>query len=415
MSLAENDLHQISNEILIKNLLKELKEMQAQLIQRDNVTREKLAALTGTYDLNNYRKKRNADANSTTINEEAICYWNQCSNQLDILVPGTPGMAGSDGTPGIPGEIGPKGDKGFPGPRGYPGQRGDSTTIRGPKGQKGDRGKQGDDGITGMPGPRGSRGPKGHPGARGVIIIKAVYTRWGNNHCHHGAQLVYSGLIMLCIQKGRSGRTINGMNGLITNKRVFAMFVSLFNTGYAGGSAYNVEGGGVNYLCLPRDPQYSNTNPQTSSSRGRVYGSEYEIVSFPPFSGKDDGDVACAVCSVTGRSAVLMQPARSTCPHNWQREYHGFLMAAAHLYYRSEWVCVDRSATLTSSSSTSNSDGALFYPVETTVLPGLIVSMLMHVAAAAGYFHFLRTCHSASEEDPARIETSGHLTFTPSK
>ncbi|XP_071830072.1 uncharacterized protein [Apostichopus japonicus] len=326
MSLAENDLHQISNEILIKNLLKELKEMQAQLIQRDNVTREKLAALTGTYDLNNYRKKRNADANSTTINEEAICYWNQCSNQLDILVPGTPGMAGSDGTPGIPGEIGPKGDKGFPGPRGYPGQRGDSTTIRGPKGQKGDRGKQGDDGITGMPGPRGSRGPKGHPGARGVIIIKAVYTRWGNNHCHHGAQLVYSG--------------------------------------YAGGSAYNVEGGGVNYLCLPRDPQYSNTNPQTSSSRGRVYGSEYEIVSFPPFSGKDDGDVACAVCSVTGRSAVLMQPARSTCPHNWQREYHGFLMAAAHLYYRSEWVCVDRSATLTSSSSTSNSDGALFYPVE---------------------------------------------------
>ena len=74
------------------------------------------------------------------------------------------------------------------------------------KGERGDKGEKGEKGETGA---RGDAGPK----SGGV-----VYTRWGRKSCPTGAQLLYEGI--------------------------------------AGGGHYTHSGGGANYVCLPKVPQY---------------------------------------------------------------------------------------------------------------------------------------------------------------
>ena len=87
----------------------------------------------------------------------------------------------------------------------------------GVKGEKGDRGEKGEKGDTG---PKGSMGPK----SGGV-----VYIRWGRTTCPNtGAELLYKGI--------------------------------------AGGSHYSHSGGGANYLCLHKVPQYLSTAVPLSKS-----------------------------------------------------------------------------------------------------------------------------------------------------
>ena len=190
------------------------------------------------------------------------------------------------------------GRDGLPGPRGPPGQEGE-------KGEKGDKGE---------------RGPPG-PKAGGV-----TYTRWGKDNCTNAsdAQLVYSGITV--------------------------------------GEWYHYTGGGVNYLCLPEEPEYLSS--KSSGSTGYLYGTEYEV---PVMSSvKHQENAPCAVCYTSTKSVQIMIPAKTTCPNTWTTEYVGYLMTA---YYdhkaNKDFICVDKEADAIPGSA-ANTNGALLYHVRST-------------------------------------------------
>ena len=73
------------------------------------------------------------------------------------------------------------------------------------------------------------------------------------------------------------------------------------------------------------------------------YSAEYQIYDFPPYEGKYDYDVPCAVCNTINRGKVMMIPARMSCPSGWTIEYYGYLMSDDYdLPTSREFVCVDR-------------------------------------------------------------------------
>jgi len=86
--------------------------------------------------------------------------------------------------------------------------------------------------------------------------------------------------------------------------------------GQAGGNQYTQKGGGVNYLCLPSDPE--NGYPQ-SFDNGQVFGAEYEIYSSNKPAGMssilNNKEVPCAVCHRKQKSSVLMIPGKFLIKH----------------------------------------------------------------------------------------------------
>ena len=156
---------------------------------------------------------------------------------------------------------------------------------------------------------------------------QAVYTRWGKSSCPemNGTSLLYSGL--------------------------------------AAGSAFSIQGGGANHLCLPGDPEYSPDLTYKAGIDGdtTISGSEYEN----PAQGTDDHNIPCAVCLLSTRPTVVMIPGKATCPPAWTREYYGYLMAERDRvpHQRSTFECVDQEQESLPESS-SNRDAALFYHVE---------------------------------------------------
>ena len=182
---------------------------------------------------------------------------------------------------------------------------------------------RGRDGRDGRDGATGSQGPRGLQGTTGPRSAGITYTRWGKTTCPSvpGTELVYAGR--------------------------------------AGGSFYNQQGGGANYLCMPEDPEY--TLRFTTGVRGQsyVFGAEYQR-SIPSV---HDHNVPCAVCYASTRAAVMMIPAKTTCPQSWTREYYGYLMAGHHSHQRTTFECVDRDQDSIPGSA-ANTNGALFYHVE---------------------------------------------------
>jgi len=81
--------------------------------------------------------------------------------------------------------------------------------------------------------------------------------------------------------------------------------------GQVGGNSHTQNGGGVNYLCLPSDPE--NGYPQ-SFDNGQVFGAEYEIYSSNKPAGMSsilyNKEVPCAVCHRKQKSSVLMIPGK---------------------------------------------------------------------------------------------------------
>ncbi len=226
-------------------------------------------------------------------------------NQITITTRFVDLLMGRDGRDGTQGTAGEKGERGMPGPDGTAGE----------KGERGATGPQGEKGETGLTGPQG------------LSAGGAMYTRWGRKSCPSGREVVY--------------------------------------TGIAGGSAHTDTGGGANYLCLPKDPQYSKASlPQHSSY---LYGSEYQHT----LAGTHDHNVPCTVCYVATRATTLMIPAHTTCPTSWTKEYQGYLMAGHHTHPRSAvYECVDEGAESVDG-SVANTDGALFYHVVATCGKGL--------------------------------------------
>ena len=197
--------------------------------------------------------------------------------------------------------------------------------LRGRDGLPGRDGVQGPPGPPGKDGSTGQQGPPGPPSSGG-----AIYTRWGKSSCPEveGTGLVYSGI--------------------------------------TGGTFYNQEGGGANYLCMPKDPEYTLRNRGGVNNHARVYGSEYE----GPIHGTHDHNVPCAVCCVSARSKILMIPAKTGCPPNWTREYYGYIMTEYKTHKRTMFECVDKDQESLSGSH-ANTNGVLFHHVEADCNTGL--------------------------------------------
>ena len=191
--------------------------------------------------------------------------------------------------------------------------------MAGPPGRDGRDGKGGLQGVKGERGETGMTGPEGPPGPSNGGL---VYTSWGKSSCSNesGAQLVYQG--------------------------------------QAGKAEYN-HGGGGNYQCMPNDPEYSGYRTGVQG-HSHVHGSEYE---YPLKSSLHDYNVPCAVCHVLTRGAVIMIPAKLTCPTSWTKEYSGYLMSSYDVRKSATFECVDSSFEAIPGSG-ADTNGGVMYHVE---------------------------------------------------
>ena len=177
------------------------------------------------------------------------------------------------------------------------------------------------------------QGPVGPPGLRSG---GAIYTRWGKSTCPQaeGTQIVYSGI--------------------------------------TGGTFYSNSGGGANYLCMPKDPEYNPTlryRNNLGNDRTFIQGTEYQL----PLQGLNDHNVPCAVCHVSTRPTVLMIPAKASCPPTWTREYYGYLMSSSSQisdHKRTMFECVDADQESLHGTQ-ANTNGAVFFHVEAACNTGL--------------------------------------------
>ena len=125
-------------------------------------------------------------------------------------------------------------------------------------------------------------------------------------------------------------------------------------------------GGGVNYLCLPLDPEFPDNAQAGHQTGSLIYGVEYQShTSTRFFADVDDRDAPCAVCEVQGRSQVLMIPAKRTCPAGWTFEYEGLLASQHNTQNGADYVCVSNDPE-TTSGGLSNDPGGRLFVVEAT-------------------------------------------------
>lgn len=131
-----------------------------------------------------------------------------------------------------------------------------------------------------------------------------------------------------------------------------------------GSDHYSHPGGGVNYLCMTKNPKYKAYRSGFQNT-AFVYPSQYELPYLNPFPGNlNKYDPPCAVCHVQTRGAKMMIPATYECPTGWTREYQGYLMTAYHSHkHPSDYICVDEGAEAVPGTQTNNG-GALLYNVE---------------------------------------------------
>ena len=147
-----------------------------------------------------------------------------------------------------------------------------------------------------------------------------VYTRWGSTECPKTATLVYMGR--------------------------------------AAGAHYTHPGTAANYICLPHNPEYYDSG-KPATYAALVYGAEYETWDSP-LANLANHNVPCAVCYAE-RNAMIMTPAKITCPSQWTREYNGYLMAGYYAHASAKnFVCMDKHPESVRGSAAST-DGALFY------------------------------------------------------
>ncbi|XP_022110556.1 short-chain collagen C4-like isoform X2 [Acanthaster planci] len=141
---------------------------------------------------------------------------------------------------------------------------------------------------------------------------------------------------------------------------------NLVYAGYAASSYYAHKGGTSDFLCLPKNPQWA-SHKDGFNSRSYLYGTEYRVSSFDPFSHKNaqhlnNHAVPCAVCRLV-RKTKLLYPARLSCPPGWRVEYSGFLMAGHYTHGRTEALCVDKEPEAVVGSSAAKYE-ALLYVME---------------------------------------------------
>ena len=117
----------------------------------------------------------------------------------------------------------------------------------------------------------------------------------------------------------------------------------------------------MDFLCLPLNPQwltYNTGSTHVSWMRSVEYISEdYGIFSSTIHSKR----AVCARCFTQSRPAIMMIPARTTCPAGWTREYYGYLMASQENYaHPSNYICVYYSPSYYTYSSPNYGGGLTF-------------------------------------------------------
>lgn len=119
--------------------------------------------------------------------------------------------------------------------------------------------------------------------------------------------------------------------------------------GIAAGARFDVPGGGVNFQCLPPEPELYPYNLGTVSA-SNMTSVEYESQNYNIFDNHiDNKHAVCARCYTENRPTVFMIPAKKTCPAGWTKEYDGYLMASKHdESHPSTYECVDSSPEYTS-------------------------------------------------------------------
>ena len=126
------------------------------------------------------------------------------------------------------------------------------------------------------------------------------------------------------------------------------------------GKCHYTNGGGVNYLCMPLDPEFQDSAQGGHQHGAYVYGVEYEGNGQSPFHPIHDHDAPCAVCEVQGRALVLMIPAKRTCPSGWTLEYDGWLASQHSAQGASDFVCVSSGMETTTSGQPDHNGGLLY-------------------------------------------------------
>lgn len=158
------------------------------------------------------------------------------------------------------------------------------------------------------------------PGSRTGV----VFTRWGKRSCPSSSTEVYS------------GRSV--------------------------GPFYNAKGSGANPLCLVPIPLYFHHH-DGDESPAELYGAQYATNDFGLRSLQHIHyyTIACALCFLQDKSAVIMSPGQPHCPADYRLQYWGYLFAAHSGHHKSNWVCIDyQPDTL----EYYNFAHALWYPTE---------------------------------------------------
>ncbi|CAC5363173.1 unnamed protein product [Mytilus coruscus] len=117
-----------------------------------------------------------------------------------------------------------------------------------------------------------------------------TYVRWGKKGCPKGAEIVYSGQV--------------------------------------GGNDHTTKGGGVNYLCLPNDPE---NGQHQSFGNDQIFGGEYRISSSGKPSGWSESmrykEAPCTVGILYNKG--------------WNSEYDGYLTSDHYTHNNKDFACVD--------------------------------------------------------------------------
>ena len=164
----------------------------------------------------------------------------------------------------------------------------------------------------------------------------STYTRWGADKCPDKSRMLY--------------------DGFMTNGH------------------YNDKGGGANFQCLARGPEYNNKEGQGDAQGARLIIAEFWTGSLPKTTAYGKAkyhDAGCAVCEVPS-SAVLTIPGTQKCPSGYEVEYKGMIFAGrAADNHLQEHICVDDAPAIVLGSKNTYARGGIarFLPVEINAPP----------------------------------------------
>ena len=148
---------------------------------------------------------------------------------------------------------------------------------------------------------------------------------------------------------------------------------SLVYRGRTAGDHHGHGGGGVDYQCMRRDPNYISYNDGNQNG-GLLYRTEYQTSGYGAgyLTSDNNYEVPCAVCYRGDLNTKFMQPGNTGCPSGFTRAYYGYLMSAHYQNgHPTNFICVYYSGHRDDTGN-GNHDNSLVYPVESENVHGYV-------------------------------------------